>query len=195
MTDRMIIGFAGYARCGKTTAAGLAEAVASELYPQIAVHRMSMAGPIRDALGVIGVTKEGAPSMYRDGAQALGAIARKYDMDWWVKQAEARLPGASEAAGADASPSLVVFDDIRYPNEVRMIQNRGGKVAFIDAAGRLDITQPLYGHESEHMAAHWMDGQFDGLQADAWIENNEDEASYDLKIRSWVGDILACQDK
>ena len=65
MTDRLIIGFAGYARSGKTTAAGLTESLIAELYPQLPVHRMSMAGPIRDALGVIGVTKEGRQDLAR----------------------------------------------------------------------------------------------------------------------------------
>jgi hypothetical protein len=184
LSDPLIIGFAGFARCGKTTSAELTEAFARKHSPDMPIHRMSMAGPIRDALGVIGVTKEGTPDMYRDGAQALGAIARKYDMDWWVKQAEVRLDAAEPG-------SLSIFDDIRYPNEVRMIQERGGKLIFIDAAGRLDLTQAMYEHESERMAAEWMSGEFDGLEADAWIMNNQGRAAFDPKVEAWVSAYLA----
>ncbi|MHC4994197.1 MAG: hypothetical protein ACYTGQ_04000 [Planctomycetota bacterium] len=184
MSDRLIIGFAGFARCGKTTSAELTEAFVRANHPDITIHRMSMAGPIREALEVIGVTKEGTPDMYRDGAQSLGAIARKYDMDWWVKLASTRLE-------ANEPGSLSIFDDIRYPNEVRMIQERGGRVVFIDAARRLDLTQAMYEHESERMAAEWMSGEFGGLKADAWITNNEDRAAFDPKIEAWVGDFLA----
>jgi hypothetical protein len=68
--------------------------------------------------------------------QAVGAGVRKLSPDFWVDLAMASA----------AKHELVVFDDVRYPNEAAAIKKAGGLVVLIDRPGRgsLDI------HESEH---------------------------------------------
>ena len=71
----------------------------------------SMAGPIRDALKIMGVDKLTTPDLYRRMAQWIGTEGcRAYDDDWWVKLADRKI--------RELSPqTVVVIDDIRFPNE------------------------------------------------------------------------------
>ncbi len=46
---------------------------------------------------------------------------------------------------ADAEPGPVVFTDVRYPNEVDAVRNRGGLLIWIDRPG----SNPAAGHVSE----------------------------------------------
>ena len=55
---------------------------------------------------------------------------RRQDPDYWVKRLEAKLHGLER----------VVIDDVRFPNEVEMIQRLGGKVIRIDRPGPAEST-------------------------------------------------------
>ena len=86
---------------------------------------------------VISHSKPGYVSLtFRQMLQLWGTeYRRRQDPDYWVKRLEAKLHGLER----------VVIDDVRFPNEVEMIQRLGGKVIRIDRPGPAEST-----HASEN---------------------------------------------
>ena len=73
---------------------------------------------------------------YRQILQLWGTeYRRRQDPDYWVKRLGAQMDGLER----------VVIDDVRFPNEVEMIQRLGGKVIRIDRPGTVEST-----HASEN---------------------------------------------
>ena len=93
---------------------------------------------------VINHSKPGYVSMtFRQMLQLYGTeYRRRQDPDYWVRRLEAKLHGLER----------VVIDDVRFPNEVEMIQRLGGRVIRIDRPGP---------NESTHASETELDG-FDG---------------------------------
>lgn len=132
-----LIGFAGRAGSGKSFAA-------KTLVQHAGFVRTRFADPLKDMLRVLGLgydeieghLKE-APSPLlcgktpRFAMQRLGTefgrelIGPSLWIDAWARRADAAL-----AAGG-----AVVVDDVRFPNEVAMIRECGGIVAWIDREG------------------------------------------------------------
>lgn len=68
---------------------------------------------------------------YRQLLQLWGTeYRRKQDPDYWVKRLEKKLRGLER----------VVIDDVRFPNEVEMVQRLGGRVIRIDRPGPAEST-------------------------------------------------------
>jgi len=77
------ISFCGLAFSGKTTAAKiLQQFLASH---DIDSTILPMAGPLKNGLAIMGITKESHPKIYRDACQYVGTeIVRNYEKNWWV---------------------------------------------------------------------------------------------------------------
>lgn len=117
MPKPLIVGLRGQAGAGKSTIQKLllsiSEGRRAHLGPTAAPHIFpySMAGPIREALHVIGVDKVTHPTLYRKMAQWIGTEGcREEDPNWWVNLARSRFSKLS-------ADFVVVIDDIRFPNE------------------------------------------------------------------------------
>lgn len=136
----LIVGLRGRAGAGKSTLAGLL----NELEHDVVV--MSFAGPIRDALRTIGITKTDTPQLYRKLAQVIGQSARDADADHWVKLARQRID--RECMSGQRKSPIIVFDDVRYSNEVMLCD----LVFYVQPVGFkvLDLGE-LGDHESERL--------------------------------------------
>ncbi len=164
-----IIGFAGVARAGKTTAANVYMEVAEQLGVDNCVV-LSFAEPLREALRALGVYKSDHPALYRDLAQTVGSSLRIQDPNhfvWMMRQ----VLDYYDNEGYD----FVFIDDVRYENEIAMIERSGGEVRYIDARERIDTTQPMYGHESEYLAKYWTGNK--------WATNNGSELCFKKLIQ------------
>jgi hypothetical protein len=141
-----LIGFAGLAGSGKSTAA-------KALVDQRGFVRVSFASPLRAMLGALGLTLEqmstgkNDPIDWLDGKtprQLLQTLGTEWGRtlvhrDIWIRAASRHV-----AQLRNAGASGVVFDDVRFDNEAEMIQRAGGLVIRIHRDGLTAM-----GHASE----------------------------------------------
>jgi hypothetical protein len=150
------IAFAGLAGVGKTTASAIAHKRLTQQWG-LACLRMSFAQPIRSALEMLGVDKVSHPTQYRDIAQHVGHYLRECDADWWVNRVRDKMAGRPDISNFQ----VVIFDDMRYNNEMGFVEDRGGETFFVQAGARIDTSLPLYQHESEWLALQYHEGKLD----------------------------------
>ncbi len=128
----LLIGLAGPARCGKSTAQAL-------LAEEFGLVRLNFADPIKDALTTMldidfhsleGAAKE-EPLYHlgrspRELMQTLGTEWGRElcGSDWWIKVAERRL-AMFEGIEGDAYSGAVI-SDVRFNEEADWLRNRGG---------------------------------------------------------------------
>ena len=156
----LVVGLAGYSQAGKSEAAkALRHAqhdTTSPILPDAVFKICSFASPLKIAATALGLGAETPHhAMRRDLLQTMGARCRKHDLDWFIKVMSASLDSIAMKCVTDEQDYIVLIDDVRYPNEVKMIRDRGGFTVMIDANGanRVDLANdPRYGHESESMA-------------------------------------------
>ena len=139
----MLIGLAGKAGAGKDT-------VADILCAEYGFQKLAFASGLKTMLASIGfeeptrANKEkqiaGFAFSYRKAAQTLGTEwGRSVDADLWVKLVEKKLLSLGEGN--------FVISDVRFKNEVRMIQKLGGRI--IEVQGRQSDLGALRKHASE----------------------------------------------
>lgn len=147
MSQRVIIGFAGAAYSGKSTAA-------MRLVAHHGFQRIRFAGVLKDMMKVLGLTDREIEGEAKElpcallggktprlAMQTLGTEWGRdiIDRDLWVRAWRARVDQAPAGVG-------VVIDDCRFPNEAQAIRAAGGKLFRIvrEGAARIDGA-----HESE----------------------------------------------
>src|SRR5262245_46043161 len=112
----MVIGFRGLAGAGKTTICDHITRICASRNAHYSgaapfISRRSLAGPLKDGLAMMGITKPECPDLYRRAATYIGTdIVRVHDPDWWVKLFRQR------AALETKDGYTVLVDDIRFPN-------------------------------------------------------------------------------
>lgn len=142
MSQPTIIGISGYARTGKDTIAGI-------LHDQYGYHQMSFAAALKSVTHDSGAriplyidneltdrgvgefvdevgweTAKRAPQV-RELLQGLGVAAREHiHEDVWV-----------DAAFHKAPSGPLVFSDVRFPNEFKIIRHRGGVMWRVSRPG------------------------------------------------------------
>lgn len=146
----MIIGLAGLAGSGKSTAA-------SFLSAQYGFSVRNFADPLKlicqdlfrfsdEQLWGPSQARNQEDARYgqsaRDALQTIGAAARKYYPDVWVQRLVRDLDPVAD----------IVIGDVRYVNEVRTIAKLGGQVWYVHRPG---IPRQL--HESEQLTAEGCD--------------------------------------
>lgn len=203
-----VIGFAGLARGGKTTAANFLcdWCLDHGMIP----FRMSFADPMKKAAKRIGLTKEGNPELYRKTLQRWGESRRNpftrpgvTGPDYWADRACAGLLDLAEreriaydkltklASENCFREFVAVFDDVRYENELDMITEFGGTAVFVDGAPRLkDLKAEWRKHESEKMAMEYTKGKMPDSTFDYLITNYHDEETLNALVQQlapiWV---------
>lgn len=132
----------GKATAGKTT---LAEALDDHITDQF-VEIARFAGPLKDGLAEMGITKEETPELYRQAAQYIGTeIVRSYDVNWWVNL----MAQAIELASVwDDGDDYFIIDDLRFPNELEWCEMNGFLTVKIEVS---PITQVDRGMTEERM--------------------------------------------
>lgn len=196
-TPVVVIGFTGLARSGKTTAARIFKDVLYENLEEslptrdLYIEIMSFAGPIKDGLQTMGITKDKNHDLYRFIAQTIGGKCREVKDEWWADVLQDKI--SERFSGNHLNPGIVLIDDVRYLNEVSMIQQLGGYLFHIDASSRITGWQdsPMYQHESETLARECsesihkhgifthMSGVHPGYTGDNLIGNNGDVESFE----------------
>lgn len=130
---RPIVGLMGYAGAGKDAAAAALVARGWEAHAFASVLKL-----VAKRVGWNGEKDERGRRLLQD----LGVGARELiDPDVWVKTLEADVDSHADPA---------VITDVRFPNEIEWIRDRGGIVVRIDRPG----TGPANAHVSEHV---WCD--------------------------------------
>jgi hypothetical protein len=153
-----VVGIAGRSGSGKTTVARLLREHFVVPRRGAACEVRKFAGPLKEMLRIVGVEKGDEPGetpheAFRDAAQAIGQWFRSnVDRDFWVDLQRHALAGLS-------APTVVVFDDVRYANEVEMCDLVVGLTTARDAG--LSAEQML--HASERV---------EELEVDYTVENN-----------------------
>ncbi len=204
-----IFAFLGPARCGKTTASQLLEQELKERGYH--VERLSFAAPIKAGCARLGITKEDQPDEYRALAQRWGKTRRDRNPDHWIRKATRSLNRLAAIEKADYvklanddnldswCETIVIIDDVRYQNEVDLINERDGVMTIIDPGKRLDLTEEFRQHESEALANRLVTDQkyADNFidEVNGWcIPNNESEEQLELIMnfmidQLWFGSI------
>lgn len=108
-TSPLVIGFMGSPGTGKTTTRDFLADLLND--HKKTVVKLSFADPIRAALKVMGITKQGTNDpLYRAGGTALSAL-RSVNPDFYVDKIKQII--------ASYSPNtIVLIDDVRYENEM-----------------------------------------------------------------------------
>lgn len=174
----MLLGLAGPARSGKSSAAVILETqhgftsfsfaapikrIASCLYPSWDAWHME--GPGKDQVDMA----LPHPISPREAFQAIGKAMRMVHPDYWVRLTEhelARWRMTRPDRSIDGLP-CAVFSDVRYDNEANWIRSLGGTIVHISRAAAPAVRE----HESElgiqrqpHDIALTNDGTIAGLR-------------------------------
>lgn len=132
---RRIIGFAGAAGSGKTTAA--------KILNELGYERVRFAGPLKSMMLAVGLTVDEIDGPLKESPCALlGGKTPRWAMqsigyEWGRQLIDPNLWINAWDRAVHALPShvAVVSDDVRFQNEVDAIRARGGLVVRIDRDG------------------------------------------------------------
>jgi hypothetical protein len=188
----IIVAFAGLARGGKTTAANY-------LFDWCKEHglspvKVSFAKPMKDAAERLGLSKDKDPKKYRAVLQRWGETRRDPDFrpgisgeGYWVNRAAMNLLKLANAEAAmykhmdkhgfnsEFKETVAIFDDVRYMNELELIEGMGGTTVFIDGMARIkDMDAEWRKHESERLAMLYSQGRYPDI-FDYYVNNNYSE--------------------
>jgi hypothetical protein len=131
-----LIAFSGFKTSGKSSAA-------NHLVELYGAERISFAQPIREMLGVLGLTGSDLSTGKETPHPVLGGNTPRFAMQtlgtqWGREMIDQRLwlnlLAARVCAAKDAG-KLVVIDDVRFANEVELIRDLGGVIIHIERPG------------------------------------------------------------
>lgn len=187
-----IIAFNGIARGGKTTCAEFMEKWCN-LHGMKPI-RCSFADPMKRAAARIGLSKDRNPTLYRKTLQSWGERKRDPDYqpgrsgpNYWVDRVRRMIVeyAAMERKRYDEmnryglseefKETVLIFDDLRYPNELELVYELDGIAVFVDGAPVVkDITAEWRLHESEALAMAITFGVIDSELFDYYVPNSSD---------------------
>lgn len=150
----IIIGFSGRARTGKSTLSTYLYDAAHDAGWDVQIK--PFAGPLkRHVIEDMGYAKEKDPANYRKYCQEIGASKRAENPDHWVNLwYEDMMKSYDEEHLNGERPVLYLVDDVRYPNELKKLNEIGAITCFIKHNDR-EIDDPngeWRNHNSEEMA-------------------------------------------
>lgn len=146
----------GKATAGKTT---LAEA----LYDNAKRSTLArFAGPLKEGLALMGITKEGTPELYRQAAQYIGTdIVRAHNDNWWVELLD-RTYNLIRLTSTDDTRFLI--DDVRFENELEWSEMNHFLTVKIDVSPETQkargMTEERMNHPSETALDHIPDSRW-----------------------------------
>ena len=178
-----IIAVGGLAQAGKTTAV---QAAAQYLFEK-GYHPVleQFARPLKLAAASLGFYKGGdTDHLYRWFCQTIGQKCRAIDPDWVPKRLADRLDVLAQEESdellidedATWSERVVLIDDVRYMNELALIEKYSGKTMFISAARRLPTLdeEDWRKHDSEVLATKYENGLIPDETFNITLSNNEE---------------------
>lgn len=143
MSSSNLIALSGYAGSGKDT---LGKLLTKHGYRSRNVRTLAFADPMRQLVrwfrGDIGNLRETNPEGYRADMQFIGEYLRcNVHRDVWVACAQARY----ELARCTGLNPVVVFTDLRYPNELDWVRSHRGEIWWVEN----ERCGPVNEHSSE----------------------------------------------
>lgn len=209
-----IFAFAGLARAGKTTAAHhLAHWCAEKRMTPILA---SFAGPMKKAAARVGLDKERNPTQYRNTLQRWGENKRNPEYqpgrsgpDYWVRKAERMIQREAEyerqnyeecckhGLEDEFRERVIIFDDLRYINELNTITKLGGTSVFVDGVDRIsDLSAKWRQHDSEALATLVTAGVIESEVFDYFVPNDKTELDLQNRIDrlapAWFDHLFLC---
>jgi hypothetical protein len=170
----MIIGLSGYAQSGKDTVAEL-------LCLNYGFKRISFALPMRDAVYTL--------NPFLESGNRVADLVDEYG--WDVAKGNAEVRRLLQVFGTDVGRELfgetfwidqafkraaeyqrVVFSDVRFPNEAKAIQNKGGDVWRINRHNHAPVNHHISEHAMDnHLFKHviYNDGTLDELSDEVFM--------------------------
>jgi hypothetical protein len=138
-----LIAISGYSQSGKDT---LGRLLVKHGYLSRPVRTLAFADPMRTVVrwfrGDIGHLRATNPEGYRADMQFVGEYLRRNVFpDVWLACAQTRY----ELARCSERHPVVVFTDLRYPNELDWVRSHRGQVWYVDN----DRAKVINGHPSE----------------------------------------------
>lgn len=148
----IVIGLSGKARTGKSHMTRELWNAGESLGWEIRV--CPFAGPLKREAEERGYGKDSNPEAYRQFCQEQGAGMRSKNPDHWVEKWYSDIKGLVKEEYEMEKPLLVLVDDVRYKNEVDILQKMGGTVCFVKHGNRVidDANGEWRSHESEVIA-------------------------------------------
>lgn len=189
----IVIAFAGLARGGKTTSAQYMKKWCNSHGLDATI--CSFAEPMKAAARRIGLSKDNNPTKYREVLQRWGENKRnpayqpgRSGPNYWVdKMRKHLLRIASDEKKmyyklytyhneSSFREKVVIFDDLRYLNELGLVAEFKGTAIFVDGASRIDdLDAEWRKHESEAMATLYTLGQLPDELFDFYVVNEGSE--------------------
>lgn len=152
----MLIGLVGKARSGKGTVANLLEM-------EYGYWQTAFAFPLKNMLNMAGLCNSDElwgekTARSRELLQKIGTdiFRKQIDPDFWLKMAQTSI---KEHRGQGVEK--IVFEDIRFPNEAKLIRDNGGIIVKMIRVGHTD---------SNAGETHASENQIDAIHADHIIE-------------------------
>lgn len=179
MRNPQLIGIAGPAGSGKTTAAEI-------MVQELGYQQYAFAEPMKEAMAILGLPEPGCVEdkeklipgrgySWRLAAQTLATDwARKLDPDFWVELAKTKLSGKQR----------VVIADVRFENEAAMIREAGGVVVHL-LGRRRELEKECSGHVSEQGIG------FEAGDISIWNDGSQSALGRSLKTLALWRDGLA----
>lgn len=149
-----LIVIAGQAGVGKTSLAKMITKKAYEL--GLTPKLLSFATPLKEMARSRGMGKEDDPKKYRKFCQRVGAMMRRRDPDYWVKEFEKTLleirKEEREHKDTKYWERCVIVDDCRYLNEIKLARKYAATLVFVSYGNRPIDEADWRDHESEELA-------------------------------------------
>lgn len=204
----IVLGFSGKARSGKST---LCRALFDEAEKNgWAVIPAPFAGPLKREMAQkhgyddVHKFKEEQPELYRTECQEGGAAARLENEDHWVnkwyeefKEIVKLEHGPENEANL---PFLLLVDDVRYENELKMLNDNNAIVFFVKHGQRKieDPSGKWRAHESESLANAFEETDNSVLKEKGYsyvVHNDAPEehiAAWAQEVVSMISDLDTC---
>lgn len=185
-----IVAFNGLARGGKTTCAEILEkwCVRHGMHP----IRCSFADPMKKAARYVGLSKDDNPKLYRATLQRWGENKRNPEYQpgrsgphYWITRVQKMIMAhaidernrfasmSDHGLDSDFKESILIFDDLRYGNELDLVRKMNGITVFVDGVSRIkDLGADWRQHESELLSMAITFGVIDGEIFDYYLPND-----------------------
>lgn len=172
-----VVGFAGPARVGKSFTTEALKKEAEGMGWEVIV--LPFAGPLKREAARQGFGKEENPEAYRKFCQEHGALERQKNPEHWVKMWLEDLKDVRTGHfenDKSEKPLLVISDDVRYQNELQLLNEAGGYTFFVTPGERElpEADAAWRTHESEMMANTMVGNLKLAQQEFDFVVHNED---------------------
>lgn len=189
-----LIVIAGQAGVGKTSLAKMITKKAYEL--GLTPKLLSFATPLKQMAEERGIGKEENPGKYRKFCQRVGAMMRRRDPDFWVKEFEKSLLDIREEerehGNAKYWERCIIVDDCRYLNEIKLAHKYAATLVFLSYGNRSMDDADWRTHKSEELAKIIDSGPNKYRKMFSCILKNQGsmedlEEKVDVMVPTWCG--------